>query len=660
MFRPEKMILLNIGVLDQDVDRAAEQIIRLNLFHLINIESVHSLEGVRSINFDEQIHEIAAIEKDIDSICNKISVNLHKTEFDEGVKLISQDKINDIKARIGEILEEINKINSQKLNLESEKKNLENILSQLKMIIPISNFNESESFSFLFTATGEIEEKNFRIIENGLKGIPSIVLPFQKHDDKIFIFVVAMKKDSDYVKKVLKESLFTESEGGILDKGVNEDTKSELIKKINNLNEKIKVIDSQIIELKERELDFLKNSLKEVEFFRLFLKVKSSFKKTDRTYLFSGWVPIKRKKKIVRTINEATSNRCYIEDIKPEEVDNNQVPVKLENPFFLKPFEMLLRNYGVPEYNTLDPTIIVAITFLFMFGMMFGDIGHGAVLLILGILLMSRKTSKGSFLKSAGLLIVYCGISSMIFGFIFGSVFGLEDLLPHYKFMIKPMDNITYMIKIVIYFGIITISLGILFNIINAIKRKKILDGIFQKTGLIGGVIYWGGIIIITRLLFNKQPVRKEIFLLMIILPVILLFFKAPIKRLFSKNAQLKNEKMFKDGLFVYIIETFIELFEIFINYLANTMSFIRVAAFGLAHVALFIALFSLVDIVKHAPGGLVISAFILVIGNILIILLEGMIVMIQSIRLEYYEFFGKFYSGEGKVYKPVNYRRSK
>ncbi len=199
-----------------------------------------------------------------------------------------------------------------------------------------------------------------------------------------------------------------------------------------------------------------------------------------------------------------------------------------------------------------------------------------------------------------------------------------------------------------VYFGIFMISLGIVFNAINALKTRNIKALLFDHAGIVSAIIYWGGIGIVSRFLSN-EAVPIKLVICSIIVPIIILFFKEPLMALFKK------EKItFSDGLGTYIMEGIIEVMEVVTGYLANTVSFVRVAAFSLAHVGLFLAVFSLSDMVKGQSGGQVLSIIILILGNIGIIALEGLVVTIQAIRLEYYEFFGKFFSGGGVEYKPV------
>ena len=148
----------------------------------------------------------------------------------------------------------------------------------------------------------------------------------------------------------------------------------------------------------------------------------------------------------------------------------------------------------------------------------------------------------------------------------------------------------------------------------------------------------------------NKTHVLEPYLVICLIgVPLCLLLLKGPILKLFKRK-----EKVFPDGISAYIMERIVEIIEIFIGYLANTISFVRIAAFALAHVGLFMAVFSLADILKTKPAGPLLWVVTLVLGNLLIIALEGLIVTIQGIRLEYYEFFSKFFTSQGKAYQPM------
>ena len=193
------------------------------------------------------------------------------------------------------------------------------------------------------------------------------------------------------------------------------------------------------------------------------------------------------------------------------------------------------------------------------------------------------------------------------------------------------------------------ISVGIIINVLNFIITKKWSEAIFNKTGLLSGIIYWGLIGLIVKTLVFKHTVAGWLWFLIVGLPIIILFFKAPFERIADSKSH------HDEGIFAYLMDTVFEIVEIFMGYIANTFSFIRVGAFALSHVGLFFAIFSLAEMLHKGAFGGISATVVIILGNILVLVLEGMIVTIQTIRLEYYEFFSKFFPGEGTLYKPLS-----
>jgi V/A-type H+-transporting ATPase subunit I len=217
-------------------------------------------------------------------------------------------------------------------------------------------------------------------------------------------------------------------------------------------------------------------------------------------------------------------------------------------------------------------------------------------------------------------------------------------------FWARPLENITDLFKIAIWFGIGMVSLGIILNVINSLRTHSFWENFFDKSGPLVGVVYWAGIgIVIKYLMTNGGLPHPAVFYGLFVAPLAVFTLRAPLLKVMGKR-----RKVFVDGVGTYVMESVVEIMEILMGYLANTVSFIRVAAFGLAHAGLFIAVFSLAEVVSSKPGGVVLSWIVLILGNALIIALEGLVVTIQALRLEYYEFFGKFFKGLGSKYEPA------
>jgi V/A-type H+/Na+-transporting ATPase subunit I len=338
-------------------------------------------------------------------------------------------------------------------------------------------------------------------------------------------------------------------------------------------------------------------------------------------------------------------------EIEVQEADSDKritPPTKLKNGWFSKPFGMFVEMYGLPGYKDIDPTPFVAITYSLLFGMMFGDLGQGLVLALVGWLAYKYK---GMRLGAVGIRI---GLTSALFGLIYGSVFGNEELLnPLYGalgFAEKPvhvMDSEFTMTLLIIAigFGSFLIVVSMILNIFTLFKKKRYAEIIASHNGLAGLILY-GFILVGVALQFGLQIQVFNVFTISLFLaiPLILIFFKEPLERKFA------GHKLFPAGFGGFFVEGFFELFEIVLSYITNTLSFLRVGGFLLVHAGMMLVVTSLMTMVGGSG-----SILVLVFGNIFVMGLEGMIVGIQVLRLEFYEMFSRYYEGNGVAFNALN-----
>ena len=326
----------------------------------------------------------------------------------------------------------------------------------------------------------------------------------------------------------------------------------------------------------------------------------------------------------------------------------------LKNNWFSKPFSMFVEMYGLPGYKDLDPTPIVAFTYSLLFGIMFGDVGQGLVLMLIGWLLWHFKKLK---LGAVGLRI---GIFSTIFGFLYGSVFGLEELLDDFfhhtlgiSFLpLKVMEadfTMTLMIS-AIAIGAFLIILSMILNIITKIKKKNIVDLICSHNGIAGLTLFS---FILTALALQMGlgiPVFNLFTILgFVVIPILLIFLKEPIER------KVHGHKMFPTGFGGFFVEGFFELFEIMLSYITNTMSFLRVGGFILSHAGMMVVVHTLAfpAEVTTVTFGTIIT---MILVNLFVMWLEGLIFGIQVLRLEFYEMFSRYYEGNGIAFNALNH----
>jgi V/A-type H+-transporting ATPase subunit I len=395
-------------------------------------------------------------------------------------------------------------------------------------------------------------------------------------------------------------------------------------------------------------------------------------------YHFSGWTPADMASEITKGLFDLTGGRVAIKAYSPEEIPSVQdgsekVPVYIKHGAFVRGFKGVVFSFGVPLYGTVDPTPIVAFSFTLMFGIMFGDVGQGFVLFLAGLLIRKIPKLFAKF-KSYSTPLISIGISSMLFGLLYGAFFTNEKMFIAVTRAItsvitgQPVDRILAIMPIaefggsltkLLYFfgftvaiGIIIISIGIIINIINRRTLKEYEEIFFSKTGLTGLLFFWYALFIAVRMILGGSFAWFD--LLGLLIPVIFISFGHVIWRIITgKRPILEN------GLMVFFMEGFVETLETFSGYVSNTASFLRVGAFALSHTVLSFIVFTFYEMLIH-PGGILgpISAvFILLIGNTIIIVLEGMIVAIQVVRLQYYEFFNKFFVETGVEFSPFRFK---
>jgi V/A-type H+-transporting ATPase subunit I len=201
--------------------------------------------------------------------------------------------------------------------------------------------------------------------------------------------------------------------------------------------------------------------------------------------------------------------------------------------------------------------------------------------------------------------------------------------------------------------GVVLISIGLVMNVINRFRRGDTLGALLDKFGLTGLVFYWGALgILLGGTAIRSRALFAVLIMCLLGLPIIGWILKGPLEYL--HHSAMNNEKRSTGNIVMAILESCIEAFEGLLSYLANTISFVRLTAYSMSHAALLVAAFMVAEEVKHISfGGTFLSITVVILGNIVAIVLEGIIASVQALRLEYYEFFGKFFSGDGKAFEP-------
>ena len=619
-------------VFKENAEKVVSHLLKLGIFHPVDARLIErEMDGLDSLEIQKEYSGYEALEITLRDIVRKMRANLEPHKVNQ---VLTPDEIS---AKLEEISKNLEPLVAKKDELLEELKTKESIFSQIKDYFPLP-IKKGAYYTFLEVALGKIEEKNVPVLEKSLKDIPHLVYPVRR-ENKILCLVIGLRRDRAYISKVLKDLSFETVEYDENSPVASRDLEMKLAVQLEEIKKNIEIANSDIKNFSDKVKDDLSKIQASITLKKTIIEAKKYSYITEKTVLISGWIPQNELERVQKELKNADSS-AYIEDRTPEEanVPKDEIPVRLQHTKAFKPFELLIDSYGLPRYGTIDPTVFVAISFLLMFGAIFGDLGHGIVLALVSLFLRRSNSDK---LKQASVLLLYCGISSSLFGVLYGSCFGYEFK----SLWIKPMENILEAFKISIIFGVSLMTLGILINLINCFRDKNYLKAVFDKAGLISGVIYWAGLGLVSKLFLEKEASTFPFLYLNLVIGGLLVIFFKPVVEIMLKH---KN-----DGLFVSFMESIIDMLEIVMGYLANTVSFIRVAAFSLAHAGLFLAIFELSGMLKDIGGGFL-SMLVIIFGNILVMLLEGLVVGIQSLRLNYYEFFSKFFESGKKAYKPL------
>ena len=365
----------------------------------------------------------------------------------------------------------------------------------------------------------------------------------------------------------------------------------------------------------------------------------------DSFYLV-GWVPEDALPQLQEKMAQFEELSCVV-DVAAD-VEHFTPPTKLKNPFLGRVFQPFLEMYGLPAYNEKDPSLFMAITYCLFFGIMFGDLGQGLCLALLGLVLAKVK---GMWLGS---IITCCGLSGALFGCVYGSVFGFEDILPGFKIMeqtqlegLGVVSNVLLLLVLSIALGIFMLLLVMVVNILNGVKQRNFEKILFGPNGA-AGILFYGGVLFaaLAGVAFGVNLLTPAYVLPVIILPLVLMLFREPLSRKLAGDPQWRNfslGEVLGTGLF--------ELFETLLSYLTNTLSFMRIGAYAITHVGLMLVVHMLAELAGGTGG--VVGILILVVGNAFVMGFEGLLVGIQVLRLEFYELFGRFYDDGGTPFTP-------
>jgi V/A-type H+-transporting ATPase subunit I len=672
---------IEITALDRDIDKVIEFLGRQGLMHFSPVDEENVSEDFNKGHASNEIYrsEIKENLEKIRSGAAYLGVDL-TGEPEASSKLPGGDE-RELVERISGAVSGLG--GKEKATLQ-EKKKVEEALSEARAFSNLNApFEDLDQLSYLTLRIGRLDPARQEELRTTL-GDRAVIVSLGVNKDGEpgdHVLAAASRKGRFALDTELKRLSFIPVSIPEGYKGVPGELLSGLEKRLKEAETDLTLINADKNKLRERYQAAIKSLNGSYLMAFMVEELKQRLKSTKSVYVLEGWVLADKVRGTAADLQNLTGGRIAVRSYSPDELPlvktgKEKVPVSLDHGAFVKGFERVVFSYGAPLYGTIDPTPFVAFFFALLFGIMFGDLGQGFVLFLAGLLTGKRGPKFLASFRHFSVPLIAVGITSMIMGCLNGEVFTIEELL------IAPTEAVTGLItgrpveriltlmpltekggsvtKLFYFFGF-TIGVGILFNsvglivnILNMITLKKYEGVFFSKTGLAGLLLFWYAVSIAARCLMGMGFHLYDFIALMV--PVFCIFFGPVIWRLIAEE-----RPVLEHGLMVFIMEGFVEVLETVSTYVSNTVSFLRVGAFALSHAVLSFIIFQLSEMVMDAAGGLGGSAaalLILIFGNTVIILLEGMIVAIQVVRLQYYEFFSKFFTETGVEFAPFRFRR--
>jgi V/A-type H+-transporting ATPase subunit I len=632
---------LSAVVLERDSRAVLRLLGRLGVMHLLKTEAGPDTAPLSAPDRTADLARAEAILGRLSSLRERLALEPSSGTAAETSEISldhAEGLLHPIEERANQLLSRRQEI-EQRLDQVAEL--LDSVESYQSLDIPLDWIGESQ---FMHFAIGYLPAGRLEAVQASLA--PNVVLmPMPlRHGHRPLVAITTHAAAAD-VDKVLKDAGFTPeiipAKEGATTATLSDESREER----NWLRRELEQLSDEIRAEAAQSAQPLADLWHQVSIERRILEAEQNFPRTEQTSLVTGWVPAPDVPAVEQQLKQTTDG-CYALTVAyPDDMPEDEIPVLLKHSWLLRPFAALVTGYGLPRYREFEPTLFFAITFVVMFGLMFGDAGQGGVLVLGALYLLVRGKTQG--MRDAGLLVLIMGLSAIGFGVLYGSYFGML-WNPIWQDPIEGDPKV--LMGVGICLGIGMMSVGLVLNVINKVRHREWLGVLLDKFGVAGAVFYWGLLGVMAQWAALEQAgLALAVLVAVFIVPLAAILLKEPLQVLLNRRRGGHAHTSMAEAF----VEALVEVFDTVLMFLSNTISFIRLAAYSIAHAALLAAGFAIAHSLGDSVFSQVVGVAIIVLVNVVVILLEGIVSTIQAIRLEYYEFFGKFFSGGGKPFAP-------
>jgi V/A-type H+/Na+-transporting ATPase subunit I len=534
----------------------------------------------------------------------------------------------------------------QKLNEEKEKlkQDLEKINYLLDFDFNLSDISDSE---YLTVKVGTTKDLDF--IKEKIKNIEHATFFSKQFGTKKktewAVLIVAHKKHHTHIEKISKAAINEFSFEDVT--GSPQNVVKQLKKQIKEIEEKSKKLISSLRFYAKNQLSDLLALREEIQLEKVRKEISKNFAKTNTSYIIKGWILEKDEKTFKKFITSTAGQYTICDFENPSEKKDNP-PTYMKTPRWAEGFKGLVSMFGTPKYNEIDPTIIMGIFFVLFFGVMLGDGGYGLLILILSLFGYFKLGKHSDMIRNWSFMGIWMGLITTIFGLLTNSFFGnffqsfiyknSEAYLYQFELfgvqiqpIVDPIKDPISLLILALVFGLIQLNVGIMLGIIQAFKDKKYKEMLTEK--LCWVPLQIGGGILIGQHILGFQFIESLILLSYILIII---------------------------GLAQLFISTGPIGFFSITGYVGDWLSYARLLALGLATVGMALAFNEVAKLIGNMIPfiGFIITIIILIVAHLVNLGLQALGAGIHSLRLQYVEFFNRFYEGGGYEFSPFKIKR--
>jgi len=655
MLLPAKMKRIEIIVHKDHFDSVMRYLREARVLELLDVkEMLKGYEGaVSPCPPSERLYRLVTIGSKISNLINVFNVSSKPVEPVRVAGSLSEDQIRDIESRVSSLEGELSTISSEIQACEKITQFADTGFGvSVKELVKITDVNAPEG-------RHRIEEIMFRIFDAlrppEMERAEALGEATQRKDvaesirraitDEVAQVLTARKGEAAVIS-TLSQALDLRIIKGSTARNIRFHSES----RIERARERAHQLKTKVEELASQNSERLQVSGELVNAERVLEEAKGLCGRTESTYVIEGWLPASRVAELQVKLGSISEGDCVVQDWS-----GKNSPTMLRNPRGTGIFERLTLGFGAPTSSEIDPTVLWLVTYPLFFGLMFGDVGHGLLVVLLssGLLYAKRKGTRFSERSFAGLgslfnmildgsgLLILGGAAATVCGFLYGTLMGSEEWFReltglHGPLWFEPFKHPMTLLKVSIVIGIAHVSSGLVLDIVNKVKNKE-YEELLAGPGLwlwfyltLGYLILEYGFGLISYVLSN--------------LPMALLLLGLP-------SALMLIAKLRIEGPF----EGIGHWMESMLASISHTISYIRIMAMKMIHDVFSLLFLGILYVMPIYLGVPVFSLLTLV----MILVLEAAFVFLQSLRLHWVEWFLKFYSGSGMSFEPFGIQRT-